>query len=68
MAKHIEDHPEHVEGCYACKLTGVRFGGLYSFKLHRENGTTEAGMFKENVKEFKKRKGYEPYTTSERWI
>jgi hypothetical protein len=24
--KHREQHPEHVDGCYACKLLGISFG------------------------------------------
>jgi len=65
--KHWEEHPTPVEGCYACKLSSVRFNGLYSFRLHREAGTTGMGQFKENVETFRKNKGYDP-VTEHRWI
>jgi len=68
MVKHRGEHPEAVDGCYACKISGIRWNGMVSLKSMREEGTTGAAMAKENRENFIRDKGYEPYSASERWI
>ena len=66
--KHLEDHPEIIDGCYPCKIGSVRFNGVYSLARMREAGVTGRQLGKENRENFKKERGYEPYSATERWI
>jgi len=40
MAKHLERHPEPVEGCFGCRVIGISFGSV--------PGGTRPGSFAKN--------------------
>lgn len=68
MPHHREVHPEDKDGCYNCKLLSTRWNGLASMKNMREAGVTGRSLAKENIENFRKEKGYDPVSASERWI
>jgi len=71
MVKHAETHPSlDVEGCFGCKISNVRFAGLVSMKVLRDYGKTGREVAKENIEEFRKRKGYDPVPVGDksRWL
>lgn len=68
MPHHRDVHPDSVEGCYNCKLLGIKFNGLHQMKVMREAGTSGKEIAKENRENFRKKKGYDPVSASERWI
>lgn len=69
MPHHRETHPEHVDGCYNCKLMGIKFNGMVSLKTMREAGTSGKEMAKENIEAFRKNNnGKDPVSATERWI
>ena len=50
MVKHAETHPAlDVDGCYGCKIAGVRLGGLARMKQEREAGVTQSQLGRETV-------------------
>ena len=55
MALHARTHPSlDVEGCFGCKVAGVRFGGLVRLANERAIGMTQADMGREVVEQAKK--------------
>lgn len=83
MANCQHSRQKNVDGIWRCRLCGVpvkseptdpkdyrsiRFGGLEAFKQFRALGKSEQRMTEENIKAFRKRKGYDPVRENERWI
>lgn len=68
--RHVERHPEFVDGCYNCKLLNVGFNGLHALEASRKYGKTDREMTRENVESFRERKGYDPVRADgkDRWI
>lgn len=68
--KHAETHPSlDVEGCYGCKIAGVKFGGLARFAHDRAEGVTQKDRGREII-ESAKRDGREIERVGKgaRWI
>lgn len=68
--KHAETHPSlDVEGCYGCKIAGVKFGGLYRMANDRREGVTQKDRGREII-EAAKRDGREIERVGKgaRWI
>lgn len=48
--KHAETHPTlDVDGCYGCKLAGIKFGGLTRFAIDRAEGVTQRDRGREII-------------------
>ena len=48
--KHAETHSTlDVDGCYGCKLAGIKFGGLARFAVDRAEGVTQADRGREII-------------------
>lgn len=64
---HAQTHPHlDVDGCFGCKVTGVRLGGLSRLKQERRLGMTQSEIGRENVERFRKdNPGKEPYSYKE---
>lgn len=50
------------------KLDSVKINGLYAFARQRDYGKTGREMARENRETFRKEKGYDPVSATERWI
>lgn len=71
MVKHQETHPDlDVEGCFSCKISNVRFSGVVGLRVMREYGKTGREMARDNIENFRKRKGYDPVPAGDkyRWL
>lgn len=68
MVKHQETHPAlDVDGCYGCKISSVRLGGLTRLAAEREGGYTQGDLEKATIKEAE-RTGTEISRVNNRWI
>jgi len=68
--KHAQTHPAlNVDGCYGCKIAGVKFGGLARLAIDRADGVTQKDRGREIV-EAAKRDGREIERVGKgsRWI
>lgn len=65
---HQKKHPNlDVDGCFGCKISGVRFNGVVSMRAMREAGTSGAEVAKENRENFINDHGYEPVPADDRY-
>lgn len=68
MVKHQETHPGlTVEGCYGCKISSVRFGGMARMASEREGNYTQGEIEKATIKEAE-RSGTPISRVNNRWI
>lgn len=68
MVKHQEKHPYlDVEGCYGCKISSVRFGGLARMASERAGNYTQGEIEKATIAEAE-RTGTEISRVNNRWI
>lgn len=68
--KHAQTHPAlNVDGCYGCKIAGIKFGGLARLAIDRADGVTQKDRGREIV-EAAKRDGREIERVGKgsRWI